>query len=169
MADTQRRTTCTRTWVAAVLTWSMVRTLVVAHTLGRYGVNPWAYGALDLAVSGPYALATAGVVTNLLDGCRASARRCALVAAVTFMVPDVYLLVAGHDKPRLAYVVVVTVATVLAVSALLSLALQVRAGRVRYLAETRTTTVPAALSWRPRRRGSRSNEPSTTTLTQIPR
>ncbi len=129
MADSRCRTACTRAWVAAVLAWSVARTVVVSRCLGRYGVNPWAYGAVDLAVSYPYAMATAGVVTNLLDGRRAAAKRSGLWAAAMFALPDLYLLLAGRGKPTLVYVVVVTVALVLAGSALLSIGLQVRSGR----------------------------------------
>jgi len=120
---------CTRAWVVAVLAWSVARTLVVARMLGRYGVSPWAYGAVDLAVSWPYAMATAGVVTNLLDRRRSAARRCALAAAATFLAPDVYLVLAGHGKPTVVYVVVVVVSVLFAGSALVSVGLQVRAGR----------------------------------------
>lgn len=129
MADTRCRTACTRAWVTAVLVWSLARTVVVARTLGRYGVDPWAYGALDLAVSWPYAMATAGIVTNLVDGHRRAARRSAVLAVVSFLVPDVYLVLAGHGKPTLVYVVVVAAALLLAASALLTITLQLRAGR----------------------------------------
>jgi hypothetical protein len=129
MANSHCRTACTRAWVVAVLAWSVARTVVVGHCLSRYGVSPWAYGAVDLAVSYPYALATAGVVTNLLDGRRAAARRCGVWSAVTFVTPDLYLLLAGHGKPTTVYVVVVAVAVLLAGSALVSIGLQVRSGR----------------------------------------
>ncbi len=129
MTNTRRRTICTRAWVVAVLAWSVARSIVVGRTLGRYGVSPWIYGALDLAASWPYALATAGVVTNLLDGHKAAARRCVGVSAVTFLAPDVYLVLAGHGKPTLVYVILALVALGLAISATLSIALKVRAGR----------------------------------------
>jgi len=129
MANSRCRTACTRAWVLAVLAWSVARTVVVGRCLARYGVSPWAYGAVDLAVSYPYAMATAGVVTNLLDGRRAAAKRCGMWAAATFVAPDVYLLLAGHGKPTMVYVVVVLVAVLLAGSALVSIGLQVRSGR----------------------------------------
>ena len=129
MANPRRRDLCTRAWVAAVLAWSVARAVCVGHTLGRYGVNPWAYGALDLLVSVPYAMATAGVVTNLLDRRMAAAKRSGVVAAATFLAPDVYLLLAGHGKPTFVYLVVLAVAATFAVAALASIAVQVRAGR----------------------------------------
>ncbi len=129
MADSRCRTACTRAWVLAVLAWSVARTVVVSRCLSRYGVNPWAYGVVDLAVSYPYAMATAGVVTNLLDGRRDAAKRCGLWAAATFVAPDGYLLLAGHGKPTMVYVVVVAVAVLFAGSALASIGLQVRSGR----------------------------------------
>jgi hypothetical protein len=129
MANARRRTLCTRAWVVAVLAWSVARAVVVGRTLSRYGVSPWVYGALDLLVSVPYAMSTAGVVTNLLDRRMAAARRCCAAAVATFLAPDVYLLLAGHGKPPLVYGVVLTVAAVFACAAVGSITLKVRAGR----------------------------------------
>lgn len=129
MTSSRCRSACTRAWVVAVLAWSVARAAVVGRWLSRYGVNPWAYGVVDLAVSWPYAMATAGVVTNLLDGRRAAARRCAVWSAVSFLIPDLYLLFAGHGKPTMVYVVVTVVAGAFAASALGSILVQVRAGR----------------------------------------
>ena len=130
MAPRRRRRVLTLAWLVAVLAWTVGRALVVAATIGKYGVSPWAYGAIDLAVSGPYALATAGVVTNLLDGRLPAARRCGAAAAVAFVAPDAYLLLAGHRKPALVYDVVVTAAVVLAVAAAVAIRLEVRRGRL---------------------------------------
>jgi hypothetical protein len=129
MANPHRRDVLTRGWLVAVLGWSVFRSMVVAHTLRRYGVNPWAYGTVDLVSSWPYAVASAGVVTSLLDRRMAAFRRNGLVAAAAFFFPDLYLLLAGHHKPRLVYLVVVGVALVFATAALVSTAMQVRAGR----------------------------------------
>lgn len=129
MANPNRRALLTRSWLVAVLAWSVFRSMVVAHTLRRYGVSPWAYGAVDLATSWPYALATAGVVTSLLDRRMAAARVHGLVAAAMFVVPDLYLLLAGHGKPHLVSYVIVGIALTFASGALASVAMQVRAGR----------------------------------------
>lgn len=129
MANPSRRAALTHAWVVVVLAWSAARAVVVGRTLGRYGVNPWAYGALDLAVSWPYAMATAGVVTAVLDRRLKAARRSAGVAAATFLAPDLYLVLAGHGKPAFVYLVVIAVAAAFAGSALVSIAVQVRRGR----------------------------------------
>jgi hypothetical protein len=144
MANPRRRAVCTRAWVVAVLAWSLVRAVVVGRTLGRYGVSPWAYGALDLLVSWPYAMATAGVVTNLLDGELAAARRCGLVGAAAFLAPDLYLMLAGHGKPKVVYCAVATVAVAFAVGAVASIAVQVRNGKRQPVAGPALPSPPEA-------------------------
>ena len=126
MPNQRRRAVMTRLWVVAVLGWSLARTFVVKKTLGRYGVDAWAYGAVDLACSWPYAIATAGIVTSLLDGRRASAGRWALVATTAFVAPDLYLILAGHGKPRMVYGVVIGVAVTFAGAAVVSIAVELR-------------------------------------------
>jgi len=137
MADQHRRAVLTRAWVVTVLAWSVFRSFVVAKMLHRYGVSPWSYGVVDLASSWPYAVASAGVVTSLLDRRMASARRHGVVAAAAFLVPDLYLLVAGHGKPKLVYCALGSVCAVFAIAAVVSVVMQVRAGR-------RRVTSPAA-------------------------
>jgi hypothetical protein len=152
MPNQQRRAVMTRLWVVAVLAWSLARTFVVKRTLGRYGVDAWAYGAVDLASSWPYAVATAGIVTNLLDGRRAAARRCALVAATAFVAPDLYLILAGHGKPGVVYAVVVGVAVMFAVAAIVSITVELRNRRAARRAGSASTgapvrSAPGLLTW----------------------
>ncbi|MEO5902127.1 MAG: hypothetical protein ABIR68_18620, partial [Ilumatobacteraceae bacterium] len=47
----RRRKMLSRTWGTVVVVWSLIRTLIVWAALGEYGINPWAYLAIDLVTA----------------------------------------------------------------------------------------------------------------------
>lgn len=130
MGNEQRRAALTRIWLAAVVAWSLVRLWIVRRMLGRYGVNAWVYGAVDLALAWPYAMASARLVTSLVDRQIAAARKWAAVTAVTFIVPDVYLVLSGHRKPHVVSLTIVVVATAMALASVASMGKEVRSRRI---------------------------------------
>lgn len=118
------------TWVVGVLAYGLARTFVVWGALGRYGVNPWVYGVIDLVSSVPYAIGTAKVVTGIIDRDWARARKWGLIAVVAFIAPDLYIVIAGHGMPALVYVVLGAWVAVAALLAGRSVALKLRTARV---------------------------------------
>ena len=120
-----------RLWVAITLAWGLFRALVVWAALSRYGVNPWIYLTIELVSSGPYGLATARIVTSLLDHRRDTAFRWAIAAAVLFLAPDLYIVAAGRSMPLYVYVVVGVIVAALGVAGILRIRVAVRAARER--------------------------------------
>lgn len=92
-------------WVAAAVAYGLGRAIVVWKTLGDYGVNPWVYGVLDVVSAVPYAIGTARVVTGVIDRDWARVRLWGTIAAVAFLVPDLYIVIVGKSMPWVVYVV----------------------------------------------------------------
>ena len=92
-------------WVVAALAYGLGRAIVVWKTLGDYGVNPWIYGVLDVISTVPYAIGTARVVTGVIDRDWARVRLWGTIAAVAFLVPDLYIVIVGESMPLVVYVV----------------------------------------------------------------
>ncbi len=118
-----------RLWAGLVVLYSIGRALVVWRTLAKYGVNPVVYLIIDVVTSWPYGIATARIVFNVLRRRWSNVRNWILVAAPTFIAPDLYLLITAHRAPHTVYVVLIMVIAFLAVAAVATLMQQIRAGR----------------------------------------
>ena len=130
MDKAERRKHVEHVWVAITLAWGFGRVLVVWGTLGRYGVNPWVYAGIELATSGPYGVATARVVTSLLDRNKQAAGRWAALGLAMFIAPDLYIVAAGRGMPAYVYVVVSVLVALLGTLALFGVRAKVCKGRV---------------------------------------
>ena len=130
MNKAERRKRVEHLWVGITLAWGFGRVLVVWGALGRYGVNPWVYAGIELATSGPYGVATARVVTSLLDRKNQAASRWAALGLAMFLAPDLYIVVAGRGMPTYVYVVVSVLVTTLGALAFFSMRAKVAKGRI---------------------------------------
>jgi hypothetical protein len=88
-----------RTWIALVLAWVVIRTLVIRDVFGGYGVNPWIYFLVDLGSALPYAILSGRAVVNFLDKNWASFRRNVLFTLLFFYMPDMYVLSTADEIP----------------------------------------------------------------------
>jgi len=118
-----------RLWVILVIAYGAGRAIVVWKALGQYGVNPWIYLALDVASSWPYAVATARLVTSVIDREFSRARSWGVLAAVTFLIPDIYILAVAREVPTEVYVIVIAIISLLSLVAIVSLFVKIRNGR----------------------------------------
>lgn len=133
MVDATRRARLTRIWVVLVVAWSMVRAFIVWRTLTPYGVSAWIYLAIDIACWWPFAISTARLVGALADRQVGPAWRWGAASAVTDLLPDMYLCVAGHGKPTIVYVAIGTVAACFATGGALTVLREIRLRRARVL------------------------------------
>lgn len=97
-------------WVVAVVVYGVGRSLVVWKALARYGVNPVIYFVIDVSSSWPYGVATARLVRSAVRRDGEKAIKWGLLAAVTFISPDVYLVATMHRAPKYVYAVVALIA-----------------------------------------------------------
>ncbi len=88
-----------RTWVALVLAWVVIRTLVIRDVFGGYGVNPWIYFLIDLGSAFPYAILSGRAVVNFLDKNWNLFRKNVLFTLFFFYMPDIYVLSTADQIP----------------------------------------------------------------------
>ncbi|CAB4887722.1 unannotated protein [freshwater metagenome] len=125
-ARSAKRRLLERLWVIVVIAYGAGRAIVVWKALGQYGVNPWIYLALDVTSSWPYAVATARLVTSVIDREFSRAKSWGLLAAVTFLIPDLYILAVARDVPTEVYAIIIAIISLLALLAILSLIIKIR-------------------------------------------
>jgi hypothetical protein len=134
-AKQRRRRQLEILWVSLTVLYGLGRAVVVGVTLGRYGVNPWIYAAIDAATSVPLGLGTARATTAAIDRRWKAFREWTFLAAVAFIAPDVSIFVMGGGRlPRVVFLIVGAVVLVTASLAIREGRLKVREGRRERLA-----------------------------------
>lgn len=88
-----------RTWLALVVAWVVIRTLVIRDVFGGYGVNPLAYFLIDLCSAIPYAILSGRAVVNFIDKNWISFRKNSFFALFFFYIPDMYVLTTAEEVP----------------------------------------------------------------------
>ena len=94
-------------WVVTIILFTLVRLVVAAQTLEDYGLNIWVFGLIDLVTAVPYAIGVAKVVEGFIDRRPRATSTWAVVAAVSFLAPYLYIVWVGKDVdfPPVVYVV----------------------------------------------------------------
>lgn len=117
-----------RAWALGIVAFSIGRALIAWPTLGRYGVDPWTFLALDIVTALPYGLGQAITVKILGDRSRPprQALPWAVVVAAAFMAPYVYIFWASGSMPGLAYAGVLAWMVVFGVLSVIRIGRQVR-------------------------------------------
>ena len=134
---TKREIFWERLWAGSVVLYSIGATFLVWRTLSKYGVNPILFFVIDVLTSWPYGIATARIVVNVIKREWRAVRKWSWVAGVTFLTPQIYILISARHAPRDVYIIVITVISLLLLFALLSLFLNIR--RSKKVAQNLTT------------------------------
>ncbi len=124
-----RRRLLERLWVLGSVAYGGLRIFIADRTVKRYGVNIWVFGIVELSTSWLYGLSTARLVGALIDRRGRLAARWGAIATATFLAPEAFILLTGRHMPRIVYVVVAGLVTVLGTLAVVSLVRRVRAAR----------------------------------------
>jgi len=98
--DILRSTGAKRTWIFLVLTWAIIRTIVVKDFFSEYGIHPWIYLSIDLLSSIPYAHYSANLVISYLDKNWVTTRKNFFLTAIFFYIPDIYIFTATNRIPK---------------------------------------------------------------------
>lgn len=107
MDDSSRIGWLGKAWIVSILGYSVLRALIVWPTLGEYGVNPWAFLAIDVGTAWPYAYGQVRVVNAARSRDWGSTQRWALIALLAFVAPYAYIAGAGSgEMPLLAWIIV---------------------------------------------------------------
>ena len=117
-----------RMWIVGNIAFSAGRALIAWPTLGRYGVDPWIFLALDIVTAPPYGVAQAVTVKVLRDPDRpaSDALGWAGVVFFCFFAPYVYIFIASGSMSTLAYVGVFAWMAIFGTLAIVKIVKQVR-------------------------------------------
>ena len=88
-----------RIWVLLVVLYGVGKSIVVWHTLGKYGVNAILYFLFDIGAAIPYGISTARVVIYGLARDWARVRIWGTIAVVTHFIPDIYIFAVLRKPP----------------------------------------------------------------------
>lgn len=88
-----------RTWLALVISWALIRSIVVRDVFGNYGINGWVYFLVDLGSGIPYAIYSGRAVVNFLDKDWRCVRKNGLMALICFYIPDLFILIFAKQIP----------------------------------------------------------------------
>ena len=117
----RRRILISGLWLVVVLSWSVVRIVVVSFWLSQYGISTVVFAVVELISSAIYGVASAQTVLAIIDKSRNNAKSWGAVCVVAYLAPDVYIFSAGKSLPLMSYVVIVGLIVVLGVAAVVDL------------------------------------------------
>lgn len=123
---TRRTVIVERLWASTILLYTVVATFVVWKALSKYGVNPIVFFVIDAITSWTYGIATARLTVCVVRREWKSARKWAWASAISFLTPQLYILIAAHHAPRDVYLIVIGVISFMILLALVSLIVQIR-------------------------------------------
>lgn len=115
-----------RLWASTILLYTFVATFVVWKALSKYGVNPIVFFVIDAITSWTYGIATARLTVSVVRRDWKAARKWAWASALSFVTPQIYILVAAQHAPRDVYLIVIGVISFMIVLALVTLIVQIR-------------------------------------------
>lgn len=134
-ATLARRRRLSRTWAGVVVSWSLIRTLIVWAAVGDYGLNPWIYLAIDLTSAVVDAVTTPRMVLNFIDDHYRAALNWGVVSLGAFIVPDLYIFLGTRTLPtRIILVIMAIIAVTLSVG-VVGVVRKIKAGRAARVGE----------------------------------
>ena len=128
-ATLQRRRRLSYTWAAIVVTWSLIRTLIVWAAVGDYGLNPWVYLSIDLASAAVDAVTTPRMVLSFIDDHYRSAIKWGVLSLIAFVVPDLYIFLGTRTLPTRIIVVLCIIIGLTLVVGVVTVVRKVHKGR----------------------------------------
>lgn len=115
-----------RLWASTILLYTFGATFVVWKTLSKYGVNPIVFFVIDAVTSWTYGIATARLTVSVVRRDWKAVRKWTWGSAISFVTPQIYVLVAAHHAPPDVYRIVIGVVSFLILFAFVSLMIQIR-------------------------------------------
>jgi len=123
---TKRQKFWERLWTGSIFIYTIVATIVVWKALSKYGVNPWIFAVIDAITSYTYGVTSARMVIAIIGKDMKLARSWALGAAISFITPQAYILIAAKNAPADVYRFVIGVISALFIFTAVSLVVDIR-------------------------------------------
>ncbi len=92
-----------RWWIGIVIAWDVLKTFAVDKTFAKYGVNPWIYFTIVIAIAIPYAISSAKMFFAIVVNHWRKASIYGAIAIVLHFIPDIYILTTAKSAPRTIY------------------------------------------------------------------
>ena len=125
----KRQTFWERLWASTIVLYTFAATFVVWKALHKYGVNPYLFFVIDLITSWFYGLASARLVVAIIHKRWSQTQKWGWLAAINFILPQIYILVSARHVPRDVYLIIYSVIGVLVAFAVIGIGSQVRTAR----------------------------------------
>ena len=125
----KRQTLWERLWASLIVLYSFAATFVVWKTLHKYGVNPYLFFVIDLITSWFYGIASARLVVAIIHKRWSQTQKWGWLAAINFILPQIYILVSARRVPRDVYLIIYSVIGVLVAFAVIGIGSQIRVAR----------------------------------------
>lgn len=114
---------------AGVFIYTIASILIVWKTLSKYGVNPWVFAFVESITSWGWAFTSVRVMKYVVDNNLKQARWWIVGAAISFVAPQAFLLVASTHAPRDVYRNVVIIVSSLFIFGIVSFIAEIRSKR----------------------------------------
>ena len=125
MFPTKKQKFWERIWASSILLYTIVATLIVWKALSKYGVNPVVFFVIDAITSWTYGISTARLLLTIIKKEWKASRIWAWASAISFVLPQLYVLISARHAPKDVYIIVLSVIAVLTLFVGGSLLLQV--------------------------------------------
>ena len=132
---TKRQTFWERIWASTIILYTFVATFIVWKALHKYGVNPYLFFIIDLITSWFYGLASARLVVAIIKKRWSETQKWGWLAALNFMLPQIYILVSARHVPRDVYLIIYSAISVMIAFAVVGVLSQIRTARKDRIAE----------------------------------
>jgi hypothetical protein len=116
-------------FTSSVLLYTMVATFVVWKTMRKYGVNPYLFFTIDLITSITYGISSARLVVKILEKKIEESWKWAIVSAISFITPQLYILISANHVPRDTYFAIYGIFTALLLFTLFSFSYELKKKR----------------------------------------
>jgi hypothetical protein len=109
--ERRRRRRLTQGWFVLAMFYALFRIILADKFLVKYGLNIYAFAAIELVSTPIDAIGVSRTVQALVDQRRSSALRWMMVATTGYIAPDAYVVVAARQVPGSLYLGVLAWAT----------------------------------------------------------
>lgn len=104
----ERRRSLGLWWIFLNIAYDAVRSLIVTTLFARHGVNGLYYLSYCLVFSAFFGYFSFKLILAFVDDKPSKLAFFAVLSGLTFFAPDLYVIVASHDVPKLLYVSLAT-------------------------------------------------------------
>ena len=89
-----------RAWISIVLAYAAIRTLIIWKIFAKYGVNPYAYLAVDIVSAYFYAIYSTRLIEEIHETHYKKTLKYLFLTALFNFIPDIFILVTAKEVPK---------------------------------------------------------------------